>query len=83
MRGRRRQRTWCVHGFFRLFEVGNLGEMVSIMSILTAKRIREVHLEVFIVIIPLAFVVIVPLGVMFTVFLVSPIGLVLLGVIST
>jgi hypothetical protein len=43
LRGRRRWRTWCVHGFFHPFKVRNLGEMVSIMSMLTAKSAREVR----------------------------------------
>jgi len=70
LRGRRRWRTWCVHGFFHLFEVINLGAMVSVMSMLTAKSTRFV-------VPPLAFFVIVPMGV-----LVSPDRLVLLGIIS-
>jgi hypothetical protein len=64
------------------FEVRNLGEMVSIMSIITAKNSREVRTEV-VVVIPLEFVVIVPLGVMVTLILVSPSKSILLGVIST
>jgi hypothetical protein len=42
MRGGRNWRTWHAHGFFHLFEVGNLGEMVIVMSMLTTKSAREV-----------------------------------------
>jgi hypothetical protein len=56
---------------------------VSIMSILTTKSIRKVRLEVLFVVIPLAYFVIVSLGVLVTLILVSPSGLVLLGVISS
>jgi hypothetical protein len=83
LRGRRRWRTWRIHGFFHPFEVGNLGTMVSIMPIFTTKSIGEVHLEVVIVVLPLVFVVIVPLGVLVTLILVPPSRLVFLGVIST
>jgi hypothetical protein len=72
---------WHVHGIFHLFEVRNLGEMVSIMTMLTTKNAREVHPEVVVVVPPLAFVVIVPLGVLVTLVLVAPNRLVLLGVI--
>jgi hypothetical protein len=81
-RGKRRWMTWHILGFFHPFEVRNLGAMVSIMSILTAKSAREVRSEVFVVFLPLAFVVTVPLGVLVTLILVSPNGLVLLGVVS-
>jgi hypothetical protein len=54
---------------------------VSIMHILTAKRRRELFPEV-VLIPPLEFVVISPLGVLVTLVLVSPNSLVLLGVIS-
>jgi hypothetical protein len=81
--GRRRRRTWRVHRLFHPFEVGNLGEMVGVISMLTAKRTREFYLEVVVAIPPLAFVVIVPLGVLVTLILVSPSRLVLLGVISS
>jgi hypothetical protein len=47
LRGRRHWRTWCVHGIFHQFEVSNLGAMMSIMTMLTTKITREVHLEVF------------------------------------
>jgi hypothetical protein len=70
--GRRHWRTWCIHGLFHLFKVGNLGEMMIIMSILTAKRAREVLPEVVVDVPPLAFVFIAPLGVLVTLILVSP-----------
>jgi hypothetical protein len=78
LRGRRRWTTWHVHGFFHPFEVINLGTMVSIMSILTTKSTREVLPKIFVVVLPLSFVFIVPLGV-----LVAPSEIVWLGVIST
>jgi hypothetical protein len=55
--------------------------MVSIMAILTAKGTREVCLKI-VVVLPLAFVVISPLGVLVPLILVAPNRLVLLGVIS-
>jgi hypothetical protein len=57
-------------------------EMVSIMSILTAKGTREVFLKI-VVIIPLEFVIISPLRVIVHLILVSPVRLVLLGVIPS
>jgi hypothetical protein len=83
LRGRKRWRMWRVHGFFHSFEVRNLGAMVNIMSILTTKSTREFFPEVVFVVLPLAFVVIVPFGVMVTLILVSPSRLVLLEVVST
>jgi hypothetical protein len=83
LRGRKHWRTWCVHGLFHPFKVRNLGTMVGIMSVLTVKSAREVHPEIFIVFLPLAFVVIIPMGVLVTLILVSPSRLVLLGVVST
>jgi hypothetical protein len=74
--------VWYVHGIFHPFEVNNLGEMVSIMTMLTTKRTREVHPEVVVFVPPSAFVFISPLGVLVTLFLVSPSRLVLLGGIS-
>jgi hypothetical protein len=78
LRGKRCWRTWRIHGFFNPFEVGDLGEMVSVMSMLTTKSAREFCLEVVVVVPPLVFVVIIPLGV-----LVAPSRLVLMGVISS
>jgi hypothetical protein len=74
-------RTWCIHGFFHLFEVNNLGTIMSIMSIFTTKRKSEVRTEVFVVL-PLVFFIIVPLGVLVSLIFVAPSGLVLLGVFS-
>jgi hypothetical protein len=82
LRGGRSWRMWCIDGFFHPFKFGNLGPMVSMMSMFTSKSAREVLLEVFFFVPPLVFVVIVPLGVLFTLILVSPSRLVLLGVIS-
>jgi hypothetical protein len=79
--GRERWRTWHIHGIFHPFEVNDLGAMVSIMTMLTAKGTREVHQEVFVVP-PLAFVVIAPLGVLVPLILVAPNRLVPLGVVS-
>jgi hypothetical protein len=73
---------WHVHGLFHSFDVRNLREMVSIMSILTTKRAREVFPKVVVVILPLDFVVSVPLGILVTLILVAPSRLVLLGVVS-
>ena len=56
---------------------------MSIMSILTSKSTMEVHPEIVVVVLPLAFFVIVPLRVLVTLILVAPNKLVLLGVIST
>jgi hypothetical protein len=56
--------------------------MVSIMTMLTAKRKREVRLEVVVFVPPLVVVVISPLRVLVTLVLVAPSRLVLLGVIS-
>jgi hypothetical protein len=82
LRGKRRWRTWHVHGIFHPFEINDLGAMVSIMTMITAKSTREVLLELVVVVPPLAFVFISPLGVLVTLVLVSPNRLVLLGVIS-
>jgi hypothetical protein len=54
--------------------------MVSIMTILTAKGRREVCLNI-IVVLPLVFVVISPLGVWVPLVLVAPSRLVLLGLV--
>jgi hypothetical protein len=56
--------------------------MVSIMTMLTANIIREVHPKVVVVVPHLVFVVISPLGVLVTLVLVAPDRLVLLGFIS-
>ena len=62
---------------FHLFEVRNLGKMVSIISILTTKSAREVCPKIVFVL-PHSFVVVVPLGC-----LASPREMVLLGVMSS
>jgi hypothetical protein len=74
---------WIVHGFFHPFEVNNLGTMVGVMSILTTKTVREVCPNIVVVLLPLAFFFIVPLGVLVALILVAPCGLVLLGVIPS
>ena len=53
---------------------------MSIMAILTAKGTHEVCLKI-VVILPLTFVIISPLGVLVPLILVSPDSLVLLGVV--
>jgi hypothetical protein len=62
LRGSRRWRMWCIHGVFHPFETTNLGEIVSLISMLTAKSAREVFPEVVFVIPPLVFFVIFPWG---------------------
>jgi hypothetical protein len=71
---------WSISRFFHPFKVCYLGEMVSIMAILTAKGTREVCLNI-VVVLPLAFVVISPLGVLVPLVLVPPGRLVLLGLV--
>jgi hypothetical protein len=73
----------CIHGFFHPFEIVNLGKMVSIMSIFTTKSAREVSLEV--IVLPLSWLIVIvsPLGVLVSLILVAPSGMVLLGVISS
>jgi hypothetical protein len=53
------------------------------MSILIAKRTREVHPKIVVFVLLLAFVFIVPFGVLVALILVAPNGMVLLGVISS
>jgi len=62
--------------FFHPFEVYDLGEMVSIMSILAEKGTREVCPNI-VVVLPLAFVFISPLRVLIPLVLVAPNRLVL------
>jgi hypothetical protein len=81
LRGRQCWRMWCIHGVFHPFEVRNLGEIVSVMAMITTKSTREVISEVVVVIPPLGFIVIISLGVMVTFIVVSTNRLVLLGVI--
>jgi hypothetical protein len=80
--GRRCWRTLCVHGFFHLFEIDNLGELFIIMSILTIKSIREVSSEVIVLLLSWLIVIVSPLGVMVALILVPPDEIVFLGVIS-
>jgi hypothetical protein len=65
---------------FQLFEISNLGAMMSVMAELTTKGIREVGFNIT-VIFPVAFIIIAPLGVSIPLVLVAPSGLVLLGLI--
>jgi hypothetical protein len=65
---------------FQPFEINNLGEMMSVMAKLTTKGTREDGFNI-IVISPLAFIVIAPLGVFVPLLLVGPNGLVLWGLI--
>ena len=71
-----------IYRIFHPFEVRNLGEMVSVMAILTEKGTRKVFPKVFVVVPPLVFFVISPLEVMVPLILVAPSRLVLLGVVS-
>ena len=80
LRGRQCWGTWSISRFFHPFKVNNLREMVGIMAILTTKGTREVCLKI-VVLPPLVFVVISPLGVLVPLILVSPTRLVLLGVV--
>jgi hypothetical protein len=82
LRGRRCWGTWSISDSFIHLKSSDLREMVSIMAILTAKGTREVCLKI-VVILPLVFVVISPLGVLVPLILVSPDRLVLLGVIPS
>ena len=71
---------WSIHRVFHPFKISDLGEMMSIVTELTAKGIGEVGSKV-IVIFPLTSVIIAPLGVLSPLILVTPNRLVLLGVI--
>jgi hypothetical protein len=84
LRGRQHWRMLRVHGFFHLFEVENLGAMVSIISILTTYSSREVISEVIGLLLSWFIVINVsPLGVLVSLILVAPNGTILLGVISS
>jgi hypothetical protein len=72
LRGRWCWGTWPIHKIFHPFEVNNLGAMVSIVAMLTAKSTREVHPKVFVVVLALAFFFISPLGVLVPLVLVDP-----------
>jgi hypothetical protein len=78
--GRQGWWMWSITRFFHPFEVCDLGEMVSIMAILTVKGTREVCLNI-VVVLSLAFVVIAPLRVLVPMVLVTPYRLVLLGLV--
>jgi hypothetical protein len=67
---------------FQPFEIGDLGEMMSVMAKLTTKSTREVGFNI-VVISPLALIIISPLGVLIPLVLVAPSGLVLWGLIPT
>jgi hypothetical protein len=71
---------WSTSRLFHLFEVNDLREMVSIMTILATKGTREVFPKI-VGVIPLSFVVIPLLGVLVPLILVSPSRLVLLVVV--
>jgi hypothetical protein len=74
LRGRFCRRRGKAPRVFQLFEISDLGAMVSVMTKLTTKGTRE---DGFNIIPPLAFVVIAPLGVLVPLVLVAPSGLVL------
>jgi hypothetical protein len=65
---------------FQLFEINDLGEMMSVMAELTTKGTREDGFNI-IVISPLEFIIIAPLGVLVPLVRVDPSGLVLWGLI--
>jgi hypothetical protein len=65
---------------FQPFEINDLGAMMSVMAELTTKGTREDGFNI-IVISPLAFIIIAPLGVLVPLVLVAPSGLVLWGLI--
>jgi hypothetical protein len=73
---------WSISRLFHPFKVIDLREMVSTMAILTTKGTMEVFLKI-VVIFPLDFVIISPLGVVVPLILVAPGRLVLLGVIPS
>jgi hypothetical protein len=65
---------------FQPFEINDLGAMMSVMDKLITKGIREYGFNI-IVISPLAFIIISPLGVLVPLVRVAPSGLVLCGLI--
>jgi hypothetical protein len=79
LRGRWCRRALSVHGFPHLLESNNLGEMMSIMSILTTYNARKVSPYIFVL--PLSWLIVIgaPLGVLV---LVSPNGMVV-GVVPS
>jgi hypothetical protein len=67
---------------FQLFEINDLGKMMSVMAEIATKGTREFGFNI-IVIYPLVFIIISPLGVLVPLVLVSPSGLVLWGLIPS
>jgi hypothetical protein len=80
LRGRLRWGRGNAPRVFQPFEISNLGEMVSVMTIDATKSTR---VDGFNIIPPLEFVVIAPLGVLVPLVLVAPSGLMLWGWIPT
>jgi hypothetical protein len=78
LRGRRCWRMGKTTRVFQPFEINDLGAMMSVMAELTTKGTREVGFNI-IVISPLAFIIIAPLGVLVPLVQVAPSGLVLWG----
>jgi hypothetical protein len=78
LRGRLCRRRGKAPRVFQPFEISDLGAMVSVMTELTTKSTR---VDGFNIILPLAFVVVAPLGVLVPLVLVAPRGLILLGLI--
>jgi hypothetical protein len=79
-RGRLCRRMGKTTRVFQSFEIGDLGEMMSVMAELTTKGTRE---DGFNIISPLAFIIVAPLGVLVPLVLVASNGLVLWGLIPT
>jgi hypothetical protein len=80
LRGRLRRRRGKAPRVFQPFEINDLGAMVGVMTEHTTKSTR---VDGFNIILPLAFVVIAPLGVLVPLVLVAPSGLMLWGLIPT
>ena len=73
LRGRRCWRMGKTTRVFQPFEINDLGAMVSVMTEITTKGTREDGFNI-IVISPLAFIIIAPLGVLVPLVLVPPSG---------
>jgi hypothetical protein len=82
LRGRWCWRRGKTTNVFQPFEISDLGAMMSVMVVLTTKGAREDGFNI-VVISPLAFIIISPLGVLVPLVLVAPSGLVLWGLIPT
>jgi hypothetical protein len=80
LRGRQCWRMGKTTRVFQPFEISDLGAMMSVMAELTTKGTREYGFNI-IVISPLAFIIISPLGVLVPLVLVAPSRLVLCGLI--